>query len=97
MSSRVRTDGELTRARICAAGLHLVIDRDWQAVTFRDIAGRLTDVSWQTVKHHFKTLAELHRAVLDHARQVAENKACEKGLRAQAKKAVEAAAALQIA
>ncbi len=62
----VRSDGEMTRARSVAAGLHVVLEGGWQGLNYRTVAAKLSDVTWQTVKHHYKTRPQLIGAVRDH-------------------------------
>lgn len=64
----IRSDGQMTRARVRAAGLQVVVNGGWEALTFKTVG--LADVSWQTVKHHFRTLAGLREAVAAHMRDV---------------------------
>lgn len=68
--SNIRSDGQMTRVRCRAAGLHVVIEDGWQALTFKAVAGKLPDVSWQTVKHHFKTHGQLLEATREHMRDM---------------------------
>lgn len=67
----VRSDGQMTRSRIRVAGLQVVVDGGWEALTFKTVG--LADVSWQTVKHHYGTLAGLRAGVAAHMEGVLES------------------------
>lgn len=70
----VRADGKMTRARIRAAGLVVVLEKGWPGLTFKAVAGELPDVSWQTVKHHFKTMGGLQAEVYKHMAECQANR-----------------------
>lgn len=69
----VRSDGKMTRTRIRAAGLHVALEKGWQGLTFKAVAEKLPDVSWQTVKHHYKTHGGLMAAVREHVEDMLTN------------------------
>ncbi len=92
---RVRSDGRMTRARIVAGGLELAAI-GWEKVTFQALADQFADITWQGIKHHYRTVPSLQVAILEHARHVVANKEIAADVRARARQIIKTAAPLGI-